>query len=93
MLSFDILKSKISSKDLSKFVVIIKSYLTYHFYNTLRMQDLEYFTEIEFYDTGFSSLQCISNFDNGHVHHVDPMCIRKFTRLFIDRIDINLIDI
>ena len=30
---------------------------------------------------------------NTHVHHVDPMQVHKFTRLFIDRLDINFIDI
>ena len=30
---------------------------------------------------------------NTHVHHVDPMYVDKFTRLFIDRIDIHLMDI
>ena len=30
---------------------------------------------------------------NTHVHHVDPMYMHKFTRLFIDRNDINFMDI
>ena len=30
---------------------------------------------------------------NAHVNHIDPMHVHKFTRLFIDRIDINLMDI
>ena len=30
---------------------------------------------------------------NTHVHTVDPIYVHKFTRLFIDRIDINFKDI
>ena len=30
---------------------------------------------------------------NTHVHHVDAMYVHKFTRLFIDRLDINFMDI
>ena len=30
---------------------------------------------------------------NTHVHYVDPMYVHKLTRLFIDRIDINFMDI
>ena len=30
---------------------------------------------------------------NTHVHHVDLMYVHKFTRSFIDRVDINFMDI
>ena len=30
---------------------------------------------------------------NTHVHHVDPMYMHKFTRLFIDRINLNFMNI
>ena len=30
---------------------------------------------------------------NTHVHHVNPMYLHKLTRLFIDRLDINFMDI
>ena len=43
-----------------------------------------------------NNLYIISRYDyngNTHIHHVDSMYVHKFTRLFIDRLDINFMDI